>query len=153
DRDLSQSLARRRQGLQGEPEEGVRRDLLVLHVEGIQDVVGDVRQGAGHRRRGAGLPARSRALHEAPRRGAAEGKENQGDPGFQENGGDRIHGQGAFRPVGPPSSTRPKEETTMAMKKDGLTRRQYLAATGSVLALGSGVRPVWAADVTLRQGY
>src|SRR3954449_1529348 len=39
------------------------------------------------------------------------------------------------------------------MRKYGITRRQYLAASGAgVLALGLGVRPVLAAD-TIRQGY
>jgi NitT/TauT family transport system substrate-binding protein len=43
----------------------------------------------------------------------------------------------------------------MAMKRDGLTRRHVLAATGaSALTAGfGGVVPVAAADVTIRQGY
>lgn len=42
----------------------------------------------------------------------------------------------------------------MTTSKSGLTRRNYLAATGAgVLAAGLGLRPSFAADVTLRQGY
>ena len=42
-RRLSQGLARRREGLQEQPEQGRRHDLLVLHVEGLQDVEGHLR--------------------------------------------------------------------------------------------------------------
>ena len=42
----------------------------------------------------------------------------------------------------------------MTTSKKGLTRRQYLAATGAgVMAAGLGLRPSFAADVMLRQGY
>jgi NitT/TauT family transport system substrate-binding protein len=42
----------------------------------------------------------------------------------------------------------------MTTKWDGLTRRQYLAATGATaLTAGLGITPSAAADVTIRQGY
>ncbi len=42
----------------------------------------------------------------------------------------------------------------MTTSKKGLTRRHYLAATGAgVMAAGLGLRPSFAADVMLRQGY
>ncbi|MGA7974829.1 MAG: twin-arginine translocation signal domain-containing protein, partial [Pseudolabrys sp.] len=38
--------------------------------------------------------------------------------------------------------------------RNGITRRQALAATGmGVLAAGLGARPSWAATTTIRQGY
>ena len=50
-RRLSEGLARRQARLQGKPEEGVGRDLLVLHLEGLQDGPEDLRHGDGPRRR------------------------------------------------------------------------------------------------------
>ena len=44
---VSEGLARRQEGLQGEPEEGVGRDLLVLHLEGLQHGPEDLRDGDG----------------------------------------------------------------------------------------------------------
>ena len=44
-------------------EKVVRRDLFVLHLEGLQDVEGHLRQGAGPRRGRSRLAGRSRSLH------------------------------------------------------------------------------------------
>jgi ABC-type nitrate/sulfonate/bicarbonate transport system substrate-binding protein len=42
----------------------------------------------------------------------------------------------------------------MSTNNKGITRRHYLAATGAgVMAAGLGLRPSFAADVTVRQGY
>ncbi len=60
DRRLSEGLARREEGLQGQPEEGVGRDLFVLHLQGLQDGPEDLRDGDGPRRGRSGLPERSR---------------------------------------------------------------------------------------------
>ena len=47
------------------PEQGVGRDLFVLHVQGLHHEARDLRQGAGARRGRSGLPDRPRALHAA----------------------------------------------------------------------------------------
>ena len=51
--ELSQGLARRREGLQEQSEEGRRHDLRLLHVEGLQDVAGHL-----HARRSAASRSR-----------------------------------------------------------------------------------------------
>src|SRR5258705_4954760 len=48
----------------------------------------------------------------------------------------------------------PAQEEAMDHRQDGLTRRQYLAATGAgALALGLGSHPGLAQQATIRQGY
>ncbi len=86
-----------KQRLQGEPEEGVGRDLLVLHLEGLQHGPEDLRHGDGPRRGRSGLPERSRAVPDATRRGAAPGEEDFRDAGLEEGAADRLHGKGARR--------------------------------------------------------
>ena len=72
------------QGLQEPSGQGRRRDLLVLHLQGLQDVEGHLRQGDRPRGGRPRLAGRSRALHAAPRRDPAQGQEDQGDPGLEQ---------------------------------------------------------------------
>ena len=61
----TESVARRRERFQEQTRQGRRHDLFVLHVEGLQDVEGHIRQGAGARRCASRLAGRSRSLHDS----------------------------------------------------------------------------------------
>src|SRR5262249_49724074 len=90
----SESLARSREGLQGQSRQGRRRDLRLLHLEGLYDVAGYVPQGDELCRRRARLPGKPQALHAGAGRDPAEGKEDRRDPGLGQGAPPRLHGEG-----------------------------------------------------------
>ena len=84
--------------LQGQPEEGVGRDLFVLHLQGLHHEAGDLRQGDGPRRRRSGLPDRPRALHDAAMpRCCCKEKKISAIPDWKKALRHRLHGEGARR--------------------------------------------------------
>ncbi len=72
------------------PAKVVGLDLLLLHLEGLQDVEGHLRQGAGSRRGTARLAVRPGALHDAPGAGPDRRQEAQGDAGLEQGVAHRL---------------------------------------------------------------
>ena len=80
--------------LQGQSRQGHRRDLRVLHLEGLHPVARHLRQGAGAGPGRSRLPHRSRAGPAEGRRGAAAREEDFRHPGLEEGAAARPLGQG-----------------------------------------------------------
>ena len=79
-----------------EPQKVAEFDLLVLHLEGLQDVEGHLRQRARPRGGEPGLAGRSRRLHEPPRRGADEGAQDQENAGLEHMLPQGLHEEGGI---------------------------------------------------------
>ena len=113
-RRLSQGLARRREGLQEQSEEGRRHDLFLLHLEGLQDGARDFRQGDRARRGQSRLAGRHQALYAEAGRNPARGQEDQGHSGLEQGlargipqAGQRLAKAPVAQPVISPPHTSP----------------------------------------------
>src|SRR5262249_28144759 len=93
-RRISQVLAGGGARLQGQSRQGRRRDLRVLHLEGLRHVAGDLRQGAGQGRGRSGLPVRPRAGPAEGRRGAAAREEDFSHSRLEEGAAAGVVGEG-----------------------------------------------------------
>ena len=93
-RRLSEGLARRRGGFQEATRQGRRRDLHVLHVQGLQDEPRHLQEGAGRGRGEPGLPATSSPTCSTMRESLLKEKKIKAIPDWKQGAADRLHGQG-----------------------------------------------------------